>query len=335
MERFIVGTGRCGSTLLSRMLSSNTAVLNIFEFFSGLDLARRFDSTPTDGICFASMLEHDTPALTMTMKRGYEIDEVVYPFGEGMRYQPRQGLPWVAAAALARMSEDPDALFDQMLEEVRTYPSQPIGDHYARLFAWLCSWKGRGLWIEKSGSSIEYLGALHGMYPDARFLHLHRDGREAALSMRAHHVYRLWVALLYGSPEELPITYEELAGLDPAAEPTADDPITQMLETAPPVELFGRYWSELTLRGLRAVGALDARQYMEVAFEDLVARPQQMLELIADFLQLPAEPTDWGSRAAALVRGIPPTRVDKLDDDDRRRLDDACRPARLALGQCD
>ena len=41
--RFVVGTGRCGSTLLSRMLSENAQVLNVFELFSGIDQFFRFE----------------------------------------------------------------------------------------------------------------------------------------------------------------------------------------------------------------------------------------------------------------------------------------------------
>ena len=52
-------------------------------------------------------------------------------------------------------------------------------------------------WIERSGSSIDYLGALNASFPKARFLHLHRDGYETALSMRGHHAYRLPIALMY------------------------------------------------------------------------------------------------------------------------------------------
>ena len=42
--RFVVGTGRCGSTLLSRMLAMNEQVLNLFELFSGIDQFFRFQT---------------------------------------------------------------------------------------------------------------------------------------------------------------------------------------------------------------------------------------------------------------------------------------------------
>ena len=39
MDRFIVGTGRCGSTLLSRMLAENPTTLSVFEFFRYISYA--------------------------------------------------------------------------------------------------------------------------------------------------------------------------------------------------------------------------------------------------------------------------------------------------------
>ena len=42
MDRFIVGSGRCGSTLLSRMLSHHPQLLSLFEFFTGLEIDKRF-----------------------------------------------------------------------------------------------------------------------------------------------------------------------------------------------------------------------------------------------------------------------------------------------------
>ena len=51
MDRFVVGTGRCGSTLLSRMLAEQPQTLSVFEYFNGLDAARRFTREPLRTVC--------------------------------------------------------------------------------------------------------------------------------------------------------------------------------------------------------------------------------------------------------------------------------------------
>lgn len=325
MDRFIVGTGRCGSTLLSRMLAEQPSLRMIFEFFSGLDLATRFQQGVVSGADFAALLARDTPALTMVMERGYQIAEVVYPYRSDSRYRREQPIPWILAAALSRMSHEPDALFDACLARAAAQPSQTLAGHYRAIFDWLTQRSGRRVWIEKSGSSIEYLATLRDFFPEARFLHLHRDGREAALSMREHHVYRLWVSLLYGEGGA------EVLAVGPS--PDGRDRIREMLESPPPVEHFGRYWSDLTVRGFRALGRLDAVQYQELCFEDLVADPATHLGRIADFFEIEARDESWVSRAADLVLGIPPTRFGSLSPDEQSRLEEACRPGRMLLGQ--
>jgi hypothetical protein len=332
VERFIVGTGRCGSTLLSRMLAENRSLLMIFELFSGLDGERRFESGALDGARFASLLEAETPALTMAMKRGYDIAEVVYPFGPRARYRREGGLPWIVAAALARMSDDPDSLFDATIAFARTLPTQTLAAHYRALLDWLAARMERRAWIEKSGSSIEYLPDLHAMYPQARFLHLHRDGREAALSMREHHVYRLWVSMMYGPPAEAHVGEAELAAVDPSAPAKRDDAVTRMLESKPEVEKFGRYWSDLVARGMSCIARLEPEQYMEASFEELVARPESVLADVARFFELEDDP-GWIARAAALVRGAPPRRYGTLSAADLEHLDRSCEAARRLLGQ--
>jgi hypothetical protein len=335
MDRFIVGTGRCGSTLLSRMLAENPSLLMIFEFFSGLDIAGRFGPEPLDGGAFAALIAQETPAVTMAQRRGYEIAEITYPYGPGMRYRRGEGLPWIVGTALARMSDDPDSLFDETLAFASDLPQQHLSAHYRQLFDWLTERFDRRCWIEKSGSSIEYLGTLADFYPKARFLHLHRDGPEAALSMREHHIYRLWVSLLFESEDDLGSSNQELAGLDSTSQPEEGDPIAKRLESKPPVELFGRYWTELVSRGFRALGRLDADQYLEIRFEDLVSDPKETLPRIAEFLELDGGQNDWVDRAAGLVKGIPPTRFEALSDREQRSLSEACRPGQQLLGRVD
>ena len=190
---------------------------------------------------------------------------------------------------------------------------------------------GQSVWIEKSGSSIDYLGSLHTFFPKARFLHLHRDGHEAALSMREHAAYRLAISLLYDLHDAGTAIQAELVTPGAARSPQGEDPIARILEARPPVEYFGRYWSEQIVRGHGALPHLGSDQYLAVRFEDLVARPRDVLPRIADFFELDVKPRNWVERAAALVRGVPPTRFEKLPRPERARLAEACLAGRQIL----
>lgn len=333
MDRFIVGTGRCGSTLLSRMLATNPQVLSVFEFFNGLDMGVRFSAEPMSGKDFAALISREQPFVTAVLRRGYEVAEITYPFGGRARYTRDDPLPWILVALLPRLSEDPDALFDEALAFAAGLRRQRPATHYHRLFDWLTAQMGREVWIERSGSSIEYLGSLHALFPRARFLHLHRDGPEAALSMREHHAYRLPISLLYQAPTDDGTPASELGAIDLAAPPQPTDPISRILASRPPAEYFGRYWTDQMVRGFRALGRLDAGQYLEVRFEDLVSRPRDVLRVISRFFALDPDRGGWIERAAALVRGVPPTRFDQLDADEQARLADACRAGRQLVGR--
>ena len=327
--RFVVGTGRCGSTLLSRMLSANPQVLNVFELFSGIDQFFRFRRDPVSGGELALRLRQDHPVLSMVLRRGYEVPEVVYPFGAaGSRYAAGDPIPWALGIAIPRISDTPDALFDALLAHVEARPRQALAVHYREIFAWLVQRLGRRCWIERSGTSIEFLGELDEFFPNARFVHLHRDGREAALSMREYPVLRIAVALLYGLFGEIEYSYQGLVAFERDFGPAVD----RLLQSPPPIELFGRYWSDQIRRGLAARERLAPGALLDVRFEELVTRPKPVLRRIAEFLEIGSEP-EWIERAAALVRGMPPLRFPTLAPDERQRLDAACREAMALLGR--
>ena len=163
MERFIVGTGRCGSTLLSRMLGERPEVCSLFELLNGLDVARRFQREPIRGPDFAALVTAEQPFLTAVLRRGYPVEEVVYPFGRG-RYRRGEPMPYVAGACLPRLSGDPDALLDALCAR-RGLPPAPAAAQHRLLFAWLAERSGRPRWIERSGSSVEYLAGSGGAVP--------------------------------------------------------------------------------------------------------------------------------------------------------------------------
>ena len=334
MDRFIVGTGRCGSTLLSRMLAENPSALCIFEFFNGLDMTRRFTATPAAGKSFADLISQEQPFVRMVVSRGYEVPEITYPFdAKRSRYARDDRLPYILVSALSRLSDHPDALFDEVLAFASALPEQPLAAHYRQLFGWLAQRMGRSSWIEKSGSSIDYLASLHAFFPEARFLHLHRDGPEVALSMREHAPYRLAVTLMYslrGDRDGEPL---DVAALLASDAPRADDPIGQILADRPPAEHFGRYWNDQVTRGFEAVPRIDPERYLELRFEDLVSEPREALQRVARFFELEANGDAWIERGAGLVRGVPPTRLGELAEAERARLEATCAAGRRLLGR--
>lgn len=313
------------------MLSEHPDLLSIFEFFNGIEQSRRFLPGAVSGEDFAALIAAEQPFVTAVVRRGYDVPEIVYPFGEG-RYRRDEPLPWILVSMLPRISSDPDGLFDALMAYARKLPRQPLIAHYRSLFAWLAECTGRSLWLERSGSSIEYLDALIDAFPEARFLHLHRDGREVALSMRNHHAYRLPISILYGAPVASGKSLADLGPIDIDAAPTQDDPITQILASRPPPVYFGRYWKDQILRGHRATSRLGADRHLEVRFEDLVAEPQATLETIAAFFALP-ERGDWRGRAAALVRGVPRSRFGALPADEAEALAAACHEGQVLVGR--
>jgi putative sulfotransferase len=312
------------------MLGEYPEALSLFEYFNGLDATRRFDAAPHSGSAFADLVSAEQPFVTAVLRRGYDVAEITYPYPHG-RFAPGEPLPWVLVSMLPRMTGDPDALFDRMLEFLRKQPDRPMVEHHRALFEWLLSETNKKLWIERSGSSIDYLAALDSAFPKARFLHIHRDGREAALSMREHHAYRLPISRMYSAPTDSGKSLAELGPLDLHANPTADDPVTQVLNSRPPAQFFGQYWTDQILRGAAARRALPAERYAEVAFEALVSDPRAELQRIAAHFELDSDLGGWIERAAALVRGAPPTRRETLPREEACALDAVCEPGMREL----
>lgn len=319
MERFIVGTGRCGSTLLARMVGCHVDVVPIHEFFTGLDWSRRFSSEPTAGPELATLVAAHQPVTTEVLARGYQTDEIQYPFDDpAARYRRGDPVPWLLVTMLSRLTDRPDGWYDELVEFAERRPVSTMAEHYRALFGWVAARAGGSIWIERSGSSLDYLADLVSMYPDARFVHIHRDGHEAALSIRAHPFFRLGVALLMD--------------LFPEGDETAA--VDRVIETPPPCWAVGRYWSDQVVRGFRAMPALRPEQLLQVRFEDLLHHPASVVATVAEFFRLPPD-KGFLDRSCSLVSAAPASRYDRLPGDEQVELAAVCRPGQMLLGRAD
>ena len=96
---FIVGTGRCGSTMLSNMLREHPKVLSLSEFFAwtvdaGTALAEAFAPGPIDGAQFWAIIAAVTPTTSFGYRHRVPCDEQLYPYGDpAARYSAQTGVP--------------------------------------------------------------------------------------------------------------------------------------------------------------------------------------------------------------------------------------------------
>ncbi|ADP81378.1 methyltransferase [Pseudofrankia inefficax] len=305
---FVVGTGRCGSTLLSKALALHPEVLSLSEFFASL-APEPFPAGPVSGEeLWNRLTDRDSPMRPL-IAQGMEPAEFLYPVDSGLRFDRSTGVPRISATTLPFLSSEPDRLLDRLAEAVPDFPTQPADQHYRRLFSVLGGWLGRPLWVERSGASGFFTDQLVKNFPTARFLHLTRDPEDTARSMSRHTVFRLLLLrgefvsrcgadVLNGAPPAGAVP-PDLVDLMPGRfSKKSFDAWTREAES------FRLMVSFQTAAIEAALARLPAAQVLTVRYEDILERPCEELAGIGEFLGLPA-PEKWAQDAAGIVRPAP------------------------------
>jgi hypothetical protein len=109
--------------------------------------------------------------------------------------------------------------------------------------------QGVDRWIDSTPTNIPHLLRIKKDFPDARIIHIIRDGRDVALSLDK----RGW---------SRPLPWDRDRGLMAA----------------------GLYWEWIVRKG-RKLGSMVQPDYLEVRYEDLVREPGETLQMLAVFLQ--------------------------------------------------
>ncbi len=129
-----------------------------------------------------------------------------------------------------------------------------LGDFVERVMAQAQAQAGKPRWGEKSPSNVVNLARIFQFFPQARFIHMIRDGRDVACSLRTHPKYQ-WVD-------------------------------GRRLETGiiNPWEKCIVRWVSDTNAGLS--WRYDPR-YIEVRYEDLVQEPERIIRQVLSFIDEP------------------------------------------------
>lgn len=148
----------------------------------------------------------------------------------------------------------PDDAIREAGAKARTYSEfvSALYTEYGRLH-------GKPLAGDKTPRYVLHLPRLHSLFPNARTIHLIRDGRDVALSILQ------WANEGRG-PGRLRLWQDE------------------------PVAVCALYWRRMVSTGRRDGENLRPDQYREVRHEDLVAQPDESLLDLTTFLELPFAP---------------------------------------------
>jgi hypothetical protein len=150
--------------------------------------------------------------------------------------------------ARARISRD---AFEGLVERQPRSYAELLGD-----FMWeICRAQGKSRWAEKSPNNVHFVEALASYFPEARFVHVIRDGRAVVMSQREHGF----------------------------GDPYAGDPRRQLIWIA-------SVW-DFQVESGRLGARLGPSRYLEIHYEDLITNFEGSLRRLERFAEVELDPS--------------------------------------------
>ncbi len=300
----IVSTGRCGSTLMSDLMNLHADVLSLSEFFTmvgpGMLRAPDMDGIELWGkMRFVSQQSKDLMRLA-------PCDEILADVSGGEPYPEPLELITIPHLARAPAGTSAEVIHSAFRFSVEQRPIAPVREHFANVFNSVAALLVRKCWVERSGATMDYINLLLPCFPDARIIHVYRDGRETALSMSRHPYFKM--RAVYSCVRPMPIA--------------------EALKFDLPIVEFGRYWSDMMIKGLKAL-ADDGRPVLHVSYESLTGNPEAELRRVFEFMGVGVD-ARYLDAATSSMRA-PRLRVHHLAPSVKRTLRNACKPGMDAL----
>ncbi len=333
---FVLSTGRCGSTMVSDILNLHPKVLSLSEFFSFVGMGS-FRRRRVTGERMWDLYSRQQNRTRLMLRERYE--ELAYPLDDPAARFTQADVPPILCATLPHLTDRYYELFDELGPVARGQPRQAPAAHFRHLFEWLCGRFGSGVWVERSGGSLLFGARLLREFPDARVVHVYRDGRETAISMSRHYLFRMIVAMMHALRSW---GIDAMASMSGGKRWDRISPWLEMVTSAllNPDKLrydrltladFGTFWSGMIGRSERMFGHLPPERLLNVRFEDVQAAPDSQIRRLIRFIDPSLEDDDWLREAVSIPRPTP-LKFERLDEEERAALSAACGPGLERLG---
>lgn len=261
---FVIGTGRCGSSLVTEVIARHPEVgfvSGVDDKLPGLDLRGRWNNA-----LFRRSSPRDAGLVTFRHRARYlERGRLRVAPSEGWKLLERQVSPLLPATRRDLLASD---LTPWLRMRLRRFFERRMRAQRRRMFVHhVTGWPRTGL--------------LQAAFPDARFVNVIRDGRAVASS---------WLQMPWWSGFEGPSNWS--LGPLPAAYAGEWERSGRSF-----VVLAGLAWKLLMDAFDSARMAIPPRQWLDVRYEDVLAEPRKQFAVMLEFLGL-----DWTPRFEAGFR---------------------------------
>ncbi len=243
------------------------------------------------------------------------IGEFLFPLGSGGRYGAH-ALPPILCTTLPHLTDAHEELWGELGPALRARGKHRLIDHYRFVFVWLQARFGRQVWVERTGGILPMTPVLARHFPDARFVHIFRDGRNTAISMYNHPGFRAMAisSLMLGKLRLDPFSHVNWRGSSLWVHVAAQIQARLMspkrfLARDVPVESFGWVWSGMIEKGTAFLNTLSADRVLSMRFESLLDLPRKEMTRLVDFIGLELADARWLEGLSALPRRKSPSWV--------------------------
>jgi Sulfotransferase domain. len=341
---FIVSSGRCGSTMMSSLLNQHPDILSVSEFLidvcnlqSNLDWA--FTTEKVSGEDFWRRINLKPHLMNQMLRLDCPYQEMLYPYKKpGARFNAETFIPAICMTFLPHISDTPDELYEELELVVPAFPVQGMREHYEALWHWLIARLDKKVWVERSGTSIVYVEEMLKMWPDGKYIHMFRDGRDTCYSMRNHVGFKYTI---------MGQKIEEYLGVNPYH---SDD--RSQIHKVPeeylfllpenltreqldnwgiPIEILGQAWSADIAKGFRIFEDLPADRVLHIDYDRFCGDPEAQLEVITEFCGVESS-VAWLKDVTSSV-SVSKGSWQKLEDQQRRLLVESCESGNALIAE--